>query len=79
MSKMRQMPISQFPHLGVIIDAITTSSSSLCQNVKFIHLVLDSDIEMYLKEGERMRRTDSITGINIIGMNRDTSILSNLK
>ena len=40
----------------------------------FIHLVLDSYIEMSLKDRECMRRTDSTTGIDIIGMNRDTPI-----
>jgi len=39
---------------------------------ELVHLVLDSYIEMSLKEGERMRRTDSTTGI--IGMNRNTPI-----
>ena len=39
-----------------------------------IHLVLDSYIEMSLKEGERMRRIDPTTGINIVGMTRDTPI-----
>ena len=34
--------------------------------------MLDSYIEMSLKEGERMRRKDLTTGIDIIGMNRDT-------
>lgn len=74
MSKMRQMPLAQFPTLGAVINAIISSTSSLCQEPEFIHLVLDSYIEMSLKEGERMRRTDSTTGIVIIGMNRHTPI-----
>jgi hypothetical protein len=74
MSRMRQMPLVQFPNMGVVIEAIITSASSLCQNVKFVHLVLDSYIEMSLKEGERMRRTASTSGITIIGMNRYTPI-----
>ena len=74
MSKIRQMPLAQFPTLGAVINAIISSISSLCQEPEFIHLVLDSYIEMSLKEGERMRRTDSTTGIDIIAMNRDTPI-----
>jgi hypothetical protein len=74
MSKMRQMPLSQFPNLGVVIDVIITSALSLSDSIQFIHLVLDSYIEMSLKEGERMRRTDSSTGIDIVGMSRDTPI-----
>ena len=34
MSKMRQMPLThytQFPNMGVVIDAIITSASFLCQ------------------------------------------------
>ena len=78
MSKMRQMPLAQFPNMGVAIDTIITSASSLCQNVKFVHLVLDSYIEMSLKEAERMRPTGSTLGISIIGMNRYTPILHQL-
>jgi hypothetical protein len=79
MSKMRQMPLAQFPTLGAVINAIITSASYVCQESEFIHLVLDSYIEMYLKEGEGMRRTDSTTGIDIIGMNKDTPIPQQLK
>ena len=74
MSKMRQMPLAQFPTFGAVISAIITSTSSICQGPEFIHLVLDSYVELSLKEGERMRRTESTTGIDIIGMNRDTPI-----
>jgi len=79
MSKIRQMSLAQFPNMGVVIDTIITSASSLCQNMKFIHVVLDSYIEMSLKEGERMRRTDSTSGITIIGMNRYTPIPQQLE
>jgi hypothetical protein len=74
MSKIRQMPLAQFSNLGAVINAIIISAARLSKNVKFIHLVLDSYIEMSLKEGERMRRTDSTTGIDIIGMDKDTPI-----
>ena len=74
MSKMRQMPLARFPNLGALINAIISSTSSLCQEPEFIHLVLDSYIEMSLKEGERMRQKDLTTGIDLIGMNRDTPI-----
>lgn len=73
MSKVRQMPLAQFANLGAVIDTIITSASYLSQEPEYIHLVLDSYIEMSLKEGERMRRTDT-TGIDIIGMNRETPI-----
>jgi len=33
MSKMRQMPLAQFPYVGAAIDAVIASVSSLCQNV----------------------------------------------
>ena len=74
MSKMRQMPLAQFPTLGAVINAIITSALCLCLESEFIHLMLDSYIEMSLKEGERMRRADSTTGIAIIGISRDTPI-----
>src|SRR6218665_54842 len=74
MSKMRQIPLGHFPKRVVALDTIITSASSLWQNVKFAHLVLDSYIKMSLKEGERMRRTGSTSGISIIGMNRYTPI-----
>lgn len=74
MSKIRQMPLAEFPTLGAVINAIINSAASLCQKPELIHLVLDSYIEMSLKEGERMRRTGSTTGIDIIGMNRQTPI-----
>ena len=74
MSNMRQMQLAHFRNFGAVIDSIINSASCLSQNVKFIHLVLDSYIEMSLKEGERMRRTDPSTGIDLIGMNRDTPI-----
>ena len=74
MSKMQQMPLGQFPNLGAVIDAIITSASCISHESDCIHLVLYSYIEMSLKEGERMRRTDPTTGINIVGMTRDTPI-----
>ena len=73
-SKMRQMPLGQFTNLGAVIDAIITSASCISHESDCIHLVLDSYIEMPLKEGECMRRTDPTTGINIVGMTRDTAI-----
>ena len=74
MSKMRQMPLAQFPNIGAAINAIMTSASHLSTGSECIHLVLDSYIQMSLKEGERMRRTDPTSGIDIIGMNRDIPI-----
>ena len=74
MSKMRQMPLGHFPNLGVVIDAIITSASCISHESDCIRLVLDSYIEMSPKAGERMRRTDPTTGINIVGMTRDTPI-----
>ncbi|KAK3877980.1 hypothetical protein Pcinc_017382 [Petrolisthes cinctipes] len=71
------MPLTQFPNMGAVIDTIITSSC-LSQELQLVHLVLDSYIEMSLKEGERMRRTDPTTGINIIGMSRDTPILQQI-
>jgi len=38
--------------------------------------VLDSYIQMSLKEGERMRR--AVSGIDIIGMDKDTPIRQQL-
>ena len=74
MSKFRKMPLPEFPTLGTAINAAITSSSSICLEHEFIHFVFDSYIEMSLKEGERMRRSDSTSGIDIIGMNKDTPI-----
>ncbi len=74
MSKIRQMPLSQFPNLGAVINAIFTSASSISHNTEFIHFVLDSYIEMSLKEGERMRRADLTTGIKVISMDKETPI-----
>ncbi|KAL7396930.1 hypothetical protein ABVT39_013826 [Epinephelus coioides] len=74
MSKMHQMQLARFPTLGAAISTIISSTSSLCEEPEFIHIILDSYIEMSLKEGERVRRTDSTTGIDIISMNRDTTI-----
>src|SRR6218665_1515474 len=51
MSKMRQMPLAQFINMGVAIDTIITSASSLCQNVKFVHLVLDSYMKCLFRKG----------------------------
>lgn len=74
MSKIRQMQVSTFKNMGAAIDAIINSASCLSKKVKFVHMVLDSYIEMSLKEGERMRRTDSTIGIDIVGLNRNTPI-----
>ena len=72
MSKMRQVPLAKFASIGASINAVITSASRISQEPDAIHLVLDSYIEMSLKEGERMRRTDETKGIDIIGMNKDT-------
>ena len=62
------MLLGQLHNLGI------TSASCISHESDCIHLVLDSYIEMSLKEGERTRRTDPTTGINIVGMTRDTPI-----
>ena len=74
MSKMRQMPLENISTLGGAINAVINSASSICEGPEYIHLVLDSYIEMSLKEGERLRRGDEATGIAIIDMSRDTPI-----
>ncbi|KAH3814555.1 hypothetical protein DPMN_143057 [Dreissena polymorpha] len=50
------------------------SSTQRQEYVRGIHLVLDSYVEMSLKEGQRLRRRDEATGIAIIDMSRDTPI-----
>ena len=78
MSKMRQMSPAQLSTLGDVIIAIVTSASNLCRGPDFIHLVLDSYVEMSLKKGEHVRRSDEATGIDIISMSRDTPISKRL-
>ena len=51
----------------------------LSQNAECVHLVLDFYIEMSLKEGERICRSDPTTGIDIVGMSRDTPIPQQLE
>ena len=72
MSEIRLMPLPQLPTLGSVIQATINSVSSLCKHANYIHLVLDSYIEMSLKERECMWRTNMGTRIDIIGMNEDT-------
>ncbi len=74
MSKMRQMPLAHFPTMVLSSTPLSHQHLASVPESEFIHIVLDSYIEMSLKEGESMRRTDSTTGIDIIGMNRDTPI-----
>ncbi|KAH3863596.1 hypothetical protein DPMN_026584 [Dreissena polymorpha] len=74
MSKMRQMPLAQCSTLGGAINAVINSASSICEGPEYIHLVLDSYVEMSLKEGERLRRGDEATGIAIIDMSRYTPL-----
>ncbi|KAH3723703.1 hypothetical protein DPMN_049497 [Dreissena polymorpha] len=71
---MRHMPLAQFATLGGAINAVINSASSICEGPEDINLVLDSYVEMSLKEGERLRCGDEATGIAIIDMNRDTPI-----
>ena len=71
---MWQMPLARFSSLGAVINAPISSASSLCQEPEFLYVILDSYIEMYLKEGKCMQSTDSIEGIDIISMNRHTPI-----
>ena len=73
MSKMRQMPLVQLSTLGDVNNDIS-SASNVCRGSEFIHLVLDSYVEMSLKEGERLRRSDEAARIDIIGMGRDTNL-----
>ncbi|KAH3729320.1 hypothetical protein DPMN_055287 [Dreissena polymorpha] len=71
---MRQMPLAQFSTLGGAINAVINSASSICEGPEYIHLVLDSNVKMSVKECERLRRGDEATGIAIIDMSRDTPI-----
>ncbi|KAH3834837.1 hypothetical protein DPMN_108170 [Dreissena polymorpha] len=74
MSKMQQMPLAQCFTLSDAINAVINSVSSTHEGPEFIHLVLDSYVEMSLKEGKRLRRRDEATGIAIIDMSIDTPI-----
>ncbi|KAL8622995.1 hypothetical protein ACOMHN_027116 [Nucella lapillus] len=74
MSKMQQMPLTEFSTIGAAVIKVIESSTRLCHESDFIHLVLDSYIELSLKEGERMRRRADVTPIDIIGMNANTPI-----
>ncbi|KAH3726880.1 hypothetical protein DPMN_052756 [Dreissena polymorpha] len=71
-SLMRQMPPAQFSTLGGAINAVINSVSSICEGPEYIHLVLDSHVEM--KEGERLLHGDEATCIAIIDTSRDTPI-----
>ena len=81
-TKMPQMPLAQFPTLDSVIQATINSVSSLCNHANHIHVVLMlypcSYIEMSLKEEWRMRRTDTGTIIDIIGMKKTLQLCSKL-
>ncbi|KAH3725183.1 hypothetical protein DPMN_051018 [Dreissena polymorpha] len=74
MSKMRQMPLAQFSTLVGVINVVINSVSSICEGPEYIHLVLDSFVEMSFKEGERLRCGDEATCIAIIDMSTDKQI-----
>ncbi|KAH3728905.1 hypothetical protein DPMN_054868 [Dreissena polymorpha] len=76
MSKVRQMQLAQFSTLGCVINPVINSASSICERPEYIHLVLDSYVEMSLKHCERMRRRDEAKGI--IDTSKDTPIRQHL-
>ena len=78
MSRIRQMPLSQFDSLGPAINAVILSATHVTSNPVSVHVVLDSYIEMSVKEAERIRRSNTTTGIDIIGMQKDTPVPNQL-
>ncbi|KAH3755088.1 hypothetical protein DPMN_189772 [Dreissena polymorpha] len=71
---MRQIPLAQFSTLGGAINAVINSASRIREGPEYIHLALDSYVEMSLKEGELLQRGEKATGTAIIDMSRDTPI-----
>lgn len=57
----------EFSALGDVIKAVIASPAWICSETDLVRLILDSYIEMSLKEGERMRHRDSSTGIDRTG------------
>ena len=49
-----RMSVAHLTNLGATINAIISSASSDCQNLKFVHLVRDTYTELSLKEWKRM-------------------------
>ena len=79
MSTIMPMSLEKIPNMGAAIYASITSAWSLSQVSDFIHIVLDSYIEMSLNEGRgggggRTRFTEPTICINIMCMTRDTPI-----
>ncbi len=68
--------MARFPTFGAVIHEIINSAPGLSQNTEYLHLVLDY-IEMSLKEGEGCD-ADTATNINIINMNKNTTIPQHL-
>ena len=71
MAKLRQMPFQEFSTIGTLLNGLIDLAIGLCKDANYIHFVLDSYIELSLKEGERLKRS-KVSPIDIIDMSPDT-------
>ena len=73
MSRVRRLPLHAYGTLGELVSAVLNSVAAFCHS-EYIHMLLDSYIELSLKEPERRRRSHGDEGIDIVGMSENSPI-----
>ena len=74
MSRMRQLPFKDHSTIGDFFMALINSFTHISSLIYSIHFLLDSYEEFSMKDSERLRRSNGVKGLDIIGMDLDTPI-----
>ena len=74
MSKLRQLPFTGNESIGKFLNSMVKSSLNISHMIHSSHFLHDSYIQQSLKDSERLRRSDGIEGLDIIGMAADTPV-----
>ena len=74
MSKLRQLPFTGNESIGTFLNSVVKSSMNVSHMIHSSHFLHNSYIQQFMKESERLRRSDGVEGLDIIGMAADTPI-----
>ena len=74
MSKMRQLSFKNYGSIGDFLCSIMNSSVGISYMIHSCHFLLDSYVQFSMKDSERLRRSDGVEGLDIVGMDCNTPI-----
>ena len=74
MSRMRQLPFTDHATIGDFLTSLISSTMHISSMIRTIHFLLDSYEEFSMKDSERIRRSNDVEGLDVIGIDLNTPI-----